>query len=358
MKQTILILFSNLYQIRNKVCLCLLLSMLCSCSYSASGSIGQEYAMAERSIFAMDTYMNIRAYGEQAEETLSLSCDKIEELEERFSVTKEGSDIWRINQAAGDQTEVSEDTISVLNTAIQIGRETQGALDITLYPVLKEWGFTTKEYQIPKEHRLQELLNYVDYRQIVLQGTTVSIPKEVAIDLGALAKGYASDQIVEIFKENGVESALINLGGNVYTVGTKPDGSLWKIGVRNPFESSGEMCILSAADCAVITSGVYERYFIGEDGKQYWHILNPADGRPAENGLVSVTIIGEEGVRCDALSTALFVAGLEEAAAYWREHQDFEMILVTEQKKIFITEGIEGSVKNVSEMTMEIINKS
>ena len=357
MKKTTIVLFPNLYRIIGIFGLYLIIGMLCSCSITDTKDIVQENTMVERSVFAMDTYMNIRAYGKQAEKALTLSCDRISELEQLFSVTEEGSDIWRINQADGNKIEIREDTAAILNTAIQIGQETQGALDITLYPVLKEWGFTTQEYQIPEDNRLQELLNYVDYHQIELQGTQISVPKEVELDLGSMAKGYTSDQIVKILKENGVNTALINLGGNVHTVGTKPDGSLWKIGIRNPFESSGEICILSITDRAIITSGTYERYFIGEDGKKYWHILDPADGRPAENGLVSVTIIGEEGVRCDALSTALFVAGLEKAAAYWRENQDFEMILITEDRTLYITEGIEANIQYVSEITVEIINK-
>lgn len=348
MKKTITILVINL---------CLISGMLSGCSIADFGQVTQKDVMAERTVFAMDTIMNQKAYGDQAEKAIALSCNRIEELERLFSVTKEESDIWRVNHAEGEVIEVSEDTAKVLNTAIQIGEETQGALDITLYPVLTEWGFTAEEYQIPEQERLQELLEYVDYRQIELHGTQVCVPKEVEIDCGALVKGYTGDQIIEIFKENGVKSALVNLGGNVHTLGTKPDGSLWKIGIRNPFEETGEICVLSTADRAVVTSGNYERYFIGEDGKRYWHILDAADGYPAENGLVSVTIIGEEGLRCDALSTALFVAGMEEAVSYWRDRQDFEMILVTEDKKLYITEGIETNTSNVSKMKMEIINK-
>lgn len=328
--------------------------ILCGCSDSEKVNIAQ--TATERSIFAMDTYMNLRAYGERAETALVQSCERITELENLFSVTKEGSDIWRVNQAEGNVIEISEDTANILTTAITIGKETEGALDITLYPVLKKWGFTTEEYKIPMKEELQSLLKYVDYKRIELDGNQVCLPEGMEIDFGALAKGYTSDKIIEILKENGVESALINLGGNVYTLGTKPGGSLWKIGIRNPFES-GEMCILSTADKAVITSGNYERYFIGEDGNKYWHILDAKDGYPADNGLVSVTIIGEEGVRCDALSTALFVAGLEQAADYWRERQDFDMILVTEDGKLYITEGIKANLENVSKMPMEILNK-
>lgn len=332
--------------------------ILCGCSAGEKvKTMRTEETEAERSVFAMDTYMSLRAYGEQAEEALTLSCDKIAELENLFSVTEEGSDIWRVNQAEGSLTEVSEDTVSILRTAITIGAETQGALDITLYPVLKEWGFTTEQYRIPEEEKLQSLLQYVDYQQIELDGNQVRIPEEAEIDFGALAKGYTSDKIIEILKEHNINSALINLGGNVHTLGLKPDGSLWKIGIRNPFEPDGEMCILSTADKAVITSGNYERYFTGEDGKTYWHILDASDGCPADNGLVSVTIVGEEGVRCDALSTALFVAGLEQAAEYWKSRQDFDMILVTEERKIYITEGLEANLKNVSQMPIEVISR-
>lgn len=348
MKKTTIVLLITLY---------LICGILSGCSIADLGHFTQKDKLAERSIFAMDTIMNLKIYGKQAENVLSLSCSRIEELEELLSVTQEGSDIWRINHAKGELTEISEETATILNMAIQIGEETKGALDITLYPVLTEWGFTTNKYRIPEPERLQTLLEYVDYRQIELHEMQVRIPEEAAIDCGALAKGYTGDQIVEIFKENGVKSALINLGGNVHTLGTKPDGSLWKIGIRNPFEDAGEICILSIADRAVVTSGNYERYFIGEDGTRYWHILDASNGYPANNGLVSVTIIGEEGLRCDALSTALFVAGMEEAVSYWRDRQDFEMLLVTEDKKLYITEGIAANINNVSEMEMKIINK-
>lgn len=343
--------------VRLCIALCLIFGMLSGCSAADFGRFAREDEMAEQAIFAMDTYMSLKAYGKQAERALALSCARIEELEGFLSVTKEESDIWRINHANGEEIEIRKETAEILNTAIQIGKETQGALDITLYPVLMEWGFTTEEYQIPEQERLQKLLTYVDYRQIALNGNLVCVPEEVKVDCGALAKGYASDQVIEIFQEAGVKSALINLGGNVYTLGRKPDGSLWKIGIRNPFEEAGEMCILSTADRAVVTSGNYERYFVGEDGNRYWHILDAADGYPADSGLVSVTIIGKNGLFCDALSTAFFVAGMEKAVAYWRERQDFEMILVTNEKTIYITEGIQSDIRNVSEMKMEIINK-
>lgn len=160
------------------------------------------------------------------------------------------------------------------------------------------------------------------------------------IDLGAVGKGYTGDFIVDILQENGVESAFLDLGGNIQMIGTKPDETDWKLGLRSPFDE-GSFAMLEVSDCAVITSGGYERYFTGDDGKTYWHILDPATGKPAHSGLVSVTIVGKEGRLCDALSTSLFVMGLDKATELWKQRDDFEMVLVSEKGEIYLTEGLE-----------------
>jgi thiamine biosynthesis lipoprotein len=159
------------------------------------------------------------------------------------------------------------------------------------------------------------------------------------IDLGSVAKGYTGDRVIELLRENGVTSALLNLGGNVQALGTKPDGSPWRVAVQDP---SGDGClgVLEIDDQAVITSGGYERYFV-EDGVTYWHIIDPADGAPARSGLISVTIVGDSGLLCDGLSTSLFVMGLEDAAQFWRENGGFEAVFVTESGQILITEGLQ-----------------
>ena len=174
-----------------------------------------------------------------------------------------------------------------------------------------------------------------------LDGNTVTIPENMQIDLGAVGKGYTGDLITEILQENDITSALLDLGGNIQTIGTKPYGTQWKLGLRSPFDE-GSFATLNVTDCAVITSGGYERYFIGEDGETYWHILDPATGKPAHSGLISVTIVGEEGRLCDAFSTSLFVMGREKAENLWREREDFEMVLVTDDGKIYLTEGLEN----------------
>lgn len=158
------------------------------------------------------------------------------------------------------------------------------------------------------------------------------------LDLGAVGKGYAGDIITELLKSEGITSALLDIGGNIQAIGSKPNGGAWTLGIRNPF-GEGTLGILSVKDKAVITSGGYERYFVGEDGKEYSHILNPGTGYPVENELAAVTIITEEGKAGDALSTAMYVKGLEGAVKYWREHRNFEMIAVTDNGELYITEG-------------------
>ena len=170
----------------------------------------------------------------------------------------------------------------------------------------------------------------------------ITLEDEMQIDLGAVGKGFTGDLLAEKIKENSVKSALINLGGNVQTIGTKPDGSDWKVGITSPY-GEGNFAVLEISDKAIVTSGGYERYFIGEDGRQYHHILNPETGKPAESGLISVSVIASEGRLCDALSTSLFVMGLEKAENLWKSKNDFDMILVTENGEIYITEGIEDN---------------
>ena len=166
----------------------------------------------------------------------------------------------------------------------------------------------------------------------------VTLPEGMEIDLGSVAKGYAGQLAAQMLRNSGVESALLNLGGNVQTVGAKPDGSPWQIGIKDP-KGEDAMMVLSIADQAVVTSGGYERYF-EQDGQTYWHIMDPFTGHPADSGLISVTIVGDEGVVCDGLSTALFVMGLEKAADLWAQSGDFEAVFVTASGEVYITEGL------------------
>ncbi|MBQ8961029.1 MAG: FAD:protein FMN transferase [Ruminococcus sp.] len=327
--------------------------LLTGCSSENKEKASQE--AHSRDIFAMDTFMTLKAYGDSAEEALSEAAVKITDLEKLLAVTDPESDISRINSSSGEFVQVSEDTAAIIGAGIEYGDLTGGALDITVYPVLREWGFTTGEYRVPSTQEIGALLENVDYTKVEFSGDSVKIPGGAMVDTGSLAKGYTSDRVIEILRENDVNSAIVSLGGNVQSLGLKPDGSQWKVGIKDPFQPDSEMCIVSVGEKAVITSGNYERFFVGEDGEVYWHIIDPADGAPADNGLVSVTVIGDSGLMCDALSTALFVSGTDKAQQIWRSEKSFDMVLVTDDERILVTEGIADSVSNISDMDMEVL---
>lgn len=303
-------------------------------------------------VFAMDTVMNLTTYG-GSDQLLKDAEAAIRELENLYSVTYETSEIYAVNKN-GSGT-LSDKTSELMSFALDICRKTEGALDISIYPAVREWGFTTGEYKVPDEAVLRDILKNVDYSRIQMSddGTSVQLAENMKIDLGSVAKGYTGDLVTEMFREAGVKSALINLGGNVQTLGKKTNGNDWKIAVQDPY--GGEyLGIVEVSDKAVITSGGYERYFEDEEGNLYWHIIDPATGRPADSGLVSVTIVGEKGVYCDALSTSLFIMGRDKAVDFWREYQDFDMILVDEDGTVTVTEGISDSFELADERAYEL----
>lgn len=334
------------------------LFLLCGCNEKSTVTTVNENKNEPvvRDIFAMDTYMSLKAYGNNAKKAIEESENRIYELEKELSATLEESDIWKLDNSAGKAIDVCADTVALIKEASEIGDKTDGALDITVYPVLKEWGFTTGEYKVPEKSRLDELLKNVDYRNISINNNTISLPENVQIDLGALAKGYTGDEIMKIMESHGITSAIVSLGGNVQSLGSKTDGSPWKVAVRDPFSEDKDMCVVDIVDKAVITSGNYERFFYGEDGKKYWHIIDPSDGYPADNGLVSVTVIGNNGLECDALSTALFVLGYDKTVDFLRSNPQYDVILVTDDKRICYTQGIASSFQNISEMPAEVIS--
>ncbi len=326
---------------------------------ACSGPRSDDRAAYSESFFAMDTYMTITAYGANAEHGLIQAENRIAELEGLWSVTDAGSDIYKINHSGGQPVAVSADTEEVVSFALDMAERTDGALEPTIYPVLTAWGFTTGENHIPSENEIAELLECVGHDRVHLGNGTISLETESMLDLGAVGKGFAGDEAVQVLKENGVASALLDIGGNIQAIGTKPDGSSWRVGLKDPF-SGGVLGVIRVADEAVVTSGSYERYFIGEDGKRYGHIIDPATGYPVDNGIASVSVIAGEGKLCDALSTALFVMGREDAEDYWRQRRDFDMILVMEDGNIYVTEGIKDRFslqRGYGDMTLNVIGE-
>ena len=294
-------------------------------------------ADSSRSFLAMDTVISISADG--ADSLLLDACKtEVFRLENLMSVTKADSDVSQLNTYG--TAELSPDTASVLRTALNAAQLTDGALDVTLYPVVRAWGFTTGNYRVPKKAEIFTLLKRVGWEKIQLEGDTCTIPEGTMIDLGAVAKGYASDRLAAILRNGGVKSALIDLGGNVYCVGGKADGTDWRVGIRDPEDGSALSAVISVRDRAVVTSGAYERFFTGPDGKVYGHIFDPATGRPSESDLISATVIGTWGVQCDALSTALYVMGREKAEAFLPTLAGIDAILIDDYGRFWVTKGL------------------
>ena len=309
--------------------------------------------MNEIDVFAMDTFMSIKAK-DADDELLEDVETEITRLESLFSVTRPNSDIARLN--AEGKVEADADTVKLIEMAKNMCEMTNGALDISVYPVVLLWGFTNGNYRVPKNSEIKDALRFVDYAQIEINESIVQLDEGMKLDLGAVAKGYTSDKICELLRENGVTSAVINLGGNVQTIGKRPDEKKWRVAVKNPFETDKNLLVVEIEDAAVITSGNYERYF-DADGKRYCHIIDSKTGYPADNGIVSMTVIGKSGFECDAMSTALFVMGPEKVIELWKTLDDIEMIYVTDEEKIYITEGILSYCTNESELSIEVIGR-
>ena len=304
---------------------------------------------ASRDIFAMDTYMTIQCYGDQCEEAADAAVLEIERLDSLLSVGNPESEIIMLKGSGS--AALSDDSAAMVEEALSIYDGTGGAFDITVYPLMALWGFIGGNPAVPDEDALHETLSKVGSDKLHYETAekSLTLGDGQGIDLGGIAKGYTSDRLMEIFAKYQLRSAMVSLGGNVQLYQTKPDGYLWRCGIRDPFagqDSNALLGILSARDCAVITSGAYERCFADENGTVYHHILDPKTGYPAQSGLSSSTIVSKSGMLADALSTACYVSGLDGAIQYWQTRSgDFDMILVTDEKEVYITRPLQGFQK-------------
>ena len=321
-----------------------------------SGEDADEEAEVSKDLFAMDTYMTLTAYGEHAQEAVDKAAERVEELDALLSTGDENSEIYQLNQS-GEAT-LSEEGGYLVERALELYQKTDGAFDIAIYPVMQAWGFPTQEYHVPDDATLKEKLALADASKVNYDKDTrkISFGQDgMEIDLGGIAKGYTSSQIMQIYQDCGVTSGLVNLGGNVQALGCKTDGSKWRVAIQSPDDTEDYLGILEIENQAVITSGGYERYF-EEDGVTYHHIIDPATGYPADSGLISVTIVSDDGTLADGLSTSLFIMGEEKAAQFWRENSDeFETIMETSDGKLYVTEGIADSL--TTDMDVTVIEK-
>lgn len=324
--------------------LSLLLAGVLAAGAVLTGCGGEKEVSSQSSqVFAMDTVMLLTVYGDQAQQGLDQAEQTIQKLEKLWSATDENSEIWALNHSGGNWVELSEDTQEILSRGLELCALTDGELDLTAYSAVQAWGFPTGAYRVPDEAELEQLVGTIDYTQVELDDNQARLPEDMSLDLGAVAKGRLGEVLSQDLKELGVTSALLELGGNIQTVGTKPDGSRWRVGIQDPnSQEGGYLAIVEVADQAVVTSGDYQRYF-EQDGQTYCHIMDPATAAPADSGVDSVSIVGSDGTVCDVLSTALFVMGEEKGAQFWKDHpeMDFEAIFVSQDGSIAVTEGLE-----------------
>ena len=299
------------------------------------------------SFTAMNTFMTVSIYSSSSK-TGEAVCrqiqSRVDELEQILSTTLPSSDVYFINHNSELPSSLKPDLISLLDFCGQMYEKTDGLFNPALYPVIREWGFTTGEYKVPSDERIRGLLLHTDFSKLYED-------EKIELDFGAVGKGYAADQALLILEENGIKSALLDFGGNIQAIGKKPDGSLWKVGIKNPW--NGEVaCALSVESKAVVTSGGYERFF-EEDGTRYIHIFDPATGRPSQSDLESVTIVCESGKYADALSTALFVMGKDKAVSWWKNQMTeksipaFDFILITKSAELIYSSGLEKVIEPI-----------
>ena len=318
---------------------CLLLATLLALSLCGCGGMQE----SRLDLFAMNTYMVITAEGGDTEEAVKSVSREISRLENALSRTIDTSSVSRLNADGGAR--LDEETSSLLAAALTYSADTNGAFDVTIAPLVELWGITSDDPRVPSQEEIDALLPLVGSEHIHLDGREATLDQGCAIDLGGIAKGFASDKAASILTGSGADRACANLGGNVY-VYSREGHDAWNVAIQDPQGKDGYVCILSLTDHFVVTSGGYQRYFTGPDGTVYQHILDPKTGYPVQSDLLSASVIlprsGDEltGTRADAYSTALYVMGEHGAADFWRAHRDFDMVLVTTDGRVVYTPGL------------------
>ncbi|WP_300278401.1 FAD:protein FMN transferase [Peptacetobacter sp.] len=313
--------------------------------------------------YYLGTVNTVTIYGKNqkdAEKILS-GCDKVvQNIDNLMSTEIPGSDVSKINKNAGIKpTIVSEETYEVIKDAIYYSKLSGGNFDVTIGPISNLWSIGKKDARVPEKSEIDNLLSLVDYKNIEMKKEIIKSDtnndgikestdtkytvflknKNMKIDLGAIAKGYAADTVSSYLRLSDVDRAIINLGGNIKTIGN------FTIGIKNPFENANDsFASIKVNNKSIVTSGVYER-FVEKDGKKYHHILSPSNGYPFDNNLLSVTIVSNKSINCDALSTSAFALGLEEGKKLIESIDDVDAIFVTKDKKIYLTKGFDNNFK-------------
>lgn len=309
----------------------------------------KDFPQKTASNYLMNTLIQLRIYGENAEDLINISFERLREIENNMSKTIENSDIYRINENQSENgfVHISTDTFRVLEKAIEYAQITEGRFDPSIGPLVELWGIGTKDARIPRAEEINETISRVNYKWIELNSNDNSIrllKDQMKLDLGAIAKGYAADEVRDILEGEGIESAYINLGGNVFVIGGKPDGTSWNIGIQDPRRNrGGAMASIEVKDKTIVTSGNYERYF-EKNGVIYHHIIDPTTGYPAESGILSVSIISDDSFDADALSTSVFILGVEKGLELINKLEGVEALIIKDDLGIIMTDGLQNNI--------------
>ncbi|MGB3366300.1 MAG: FAD:protein FMN transferase [Acidaminobacteraceae bacterium] len=293
------------------------------------------------------TVVSITLYDTEDESIMDGAFEILNEIDNEFSLSIESSTLNKINQNASiAPVEINDDITQVIESSLYYSELSDGLFDISIEPLVSLWGIGSENARVPSQDEINSALIKINYNNIVLDKNTVFFDSEsTKLDFGAIAKGFAADKIVNYLKDNGINRAIISLGGNVYALGTKSEDSTWRIGIQNPNEDRGDIIgSLSVSDKSVVTSGLYERYF-EENGIRYHHILNTSDGYPIDNELLGVSIISDRSIDGDALSTITFILGVDEGMKLIESLDQIDAIFVTKDSKVYSTSGVKTIFK-------------
>lgn len=313
----------------------------------------------KRTELLMGTTVSVSLYDHQDEAILDDAFSLVKELENELSLNKESTLLTELNASSGIAPFKVNDTLfDIIQKGVYYSELTNGSFDLSVGPIVKLWSIGLPEARVPSQAEIDAALPLIGYESIILDedASTVYLEKpHMQLDLGGIAKGYTADAIADLLTSKGVEHAIIDLGGNIYTLGTKVDGSSWKVGIQDPFESrNNTVGYISVANQSIVTSGIYERY-LEADGKKYHHILNPSTGYPFDNDLAGITIISDKSIDGDALSTSVFSKGLQEGMEFVQTLPGIDAIFITKDSKVYITEGLKDNFVLTNE-AFELMN--
>ena len=324
--------------------------------FSACGPARGEIS---RTDMVLGTVCSIRLIDGGSARTVDEIFVRLRQIEDKMSVNKDGTELAAVNAAAGKAAvKVSGDTFFVISRALDYARLTEGAFDPTVGPLVKLWGIGTDGARVPAKGEIAAALTLIDYRNVEIDkaAQTVKLLRPgMRLDLGAIAKGYSADECSKILEAHKVRSAIVDLGGNVLVFGKKKDGSPWKVGIQDPSSDRGEYIgIVSGPSMTVVTSGVYERYFM-KDGIRYHHILDTTTGFPIQNGLTSVSIVAGSSIDADGLSTSVFALGLEKGRKLVESLPGVKAIFIDKDRKVYLSEGA-GKIFTMTNKTFSLVN--